>query len=203
MSSHRTDARRIQITGKATYIISLPKKWVEKSKLKKGDTVQITEQNDSTLTLFPGKRVYEEKPRAISTVVSSSDSPDSIIRRVVSFYVTGYNIIRIAAKERFTPEQRDALKDFVRRNLVGVEILTDSSNGFAIQTLLGHSELSVESALRRMATTNIGYPKLFTGGAVGRRNTPAAPPVNNFVALTAVVGAPGSGWPLGCMSGIR
>jgi phosphate uptake regulator len=152
MSSRKMEARKIQLTGNSNYIVSLPKKWVEKCKLNKGDPVQIIEQDDSTLILLPSARAREEEPRAISTVVSSSNSPDSIIRRMVSFYVIGYSMIKIAAKERFTPEQRDALKDFVRRDLVGVEILTDSSNEFAIQTLLGHSELSVENALRRMVT---------------------------------------------------
>jgi hypothetical protein len=32
---------------------------------------------------------------------------------------------------------------------------------------------------------NIGYPKLITGGAAGRRNSPAAPTVNNFAARRA------------------
>jgi hypothetical protein len=41
-------------------------------------------------------------------------------------------------------------------------------------------------------TTNIGYPKLFNGGAVGRRESPAAPTVNNFVAASA---ARDFGWP--------
>jgi phosphate uptake regulator len=151
MSSHKVVVRRIQVTGKSTYIISLPKRWVDESKLNKGDPLQIIEQDDSTLTLLPRERPREEKPRAISTVVSSSNSPESIIRRMVSFYVIGYNIIKITAKERFTPEQRGTLKDFVRRDLVGVEMLTDSSNEFTIQNLLGHSELSVGNALRRMA----------------------------------------------------
>jgi hypothetical protein len=31
-------------------------------------------------------------------------------------------------------------------------------------------------------TKNIGNPKLFIGGAVGRQESPTAPPVNNFVA---------------------
>jgi hypothetical protein len=39
---------------------------------------------------------------------------------------------------------------------------------------------------------NIGYPKLFTVGAVGRRGFPAAPAVNNFVAANA---ARDFGWP--------
>ena len=39
---------------------------------------------------------------------------------------------------------------------------------------------------------NIGDPKLFTGGAVGRQEDPAAPTVNNFVAGRATFR-----WPVG------
>jgi hypothetical protein len=41
---------------------------------------------------------------------------------------------------------------------------------------------------------NIGYPKLFNGGAVGRQETPAAPAVNNFVAATSTVTWGWPGW---------
>ncbi|MCJ7631917.1 PhoU family transcriptional regulator [Candidatus Bathyarchaeota archaeon] len=149
MSSQKTEVRKIQVTGKSTHIVSLPKKWIDKLNLKKVDPIRLIEQDDSTLTLLPND-IRKEKSRAISAVISSSDSPDSINRKVVSFYLIGYNMIRITAKDRFTPEQRDALKDFVRRNLVGVEILNDSNSEFAMQTLLSHSELSVENTLRRM-----------------------------------------------------
>jgi hypothetical protein len=33
-------------------------------------------------------------------------------------------------------------------------------------------------------TRDIGYPKLFMGGAAGRREAPAAPTVNSFAAAT-------------------
>ncbi|MCJ7634067.1 phosphate uptake regulator PhoU [Candidatus Bathyarchaeota archaeon] len=151
MSNQKAEVRKIQVTGKSTHIVSLPKKWIDKLNLKRGDPIRLIEQDDSTLTLLPND-IRKEKSRAISAVVSSSDSSDSIIRKVVSFYVIGYNMIRITAKDRFTPEQRDALKDFVRRNLVGVEIFNDSNNEFSVQTLLSHSELSVENTLRRMVT---------------------------------------------------
>ena len=48
---------------------------------------------------------------------------------------------------------------------------------------------------------NIGYPKLFIGGAAGRREAPAAPTVNNFAAATGA--ATGFGWPLVVISCIR
>ena len=151
MSSQKKEIRKLQISGSSTYTVSLPKKWIEEFKLKRGDPIQLIEQDDSTLTLLP-EIIQKETPRAIRTSVSSSDSPDSIIRKLVSFYLIGYNMIRITAKDQLTPEQRDALKDFVRRRLVGVEILTDSNKEFVAQTLLTYSELSVENALRRMAT---------------------------------------------------
>ena len=50
---------------------------------------------------------------------------------------------------------------------------------------------------------NIGHPKLFIGGVAGRQEAPAAPTVNNFAAPTSAVGAPGFGWPLGCICSIR
>ena len=151
MSGQKKEIRKLQISGSSTYTVSLPKKWIEEFKLKRGDPIQLIRQDDSTLTLLP-EIIQKETPRAIRTSVSSSDSPDSIIRKVVSFYLIGYNMIRITAKDQLTPEQRDALKDFVRRRLVGVEILTDSNKEFVVQTLLTYSELSVENALRRMAT---------------------------------------------------
>jgi hypothetical protein len=48
---------------------------------------------------------------------------------------------------------------------------------------------------------DIGYPKLFIGGAAGRREAPAVPTVNNFAAATGA--ATGSGWLLVVIGCIR
>jgi phosphate uptake regulator len=59
------EVRRIQLTGTSTYIVSLPKKWVEKSKLNKGDPVQIIEQDDSTLTLRPRESAAKKNQKQL------------------------------------------------------------------------------------------------------------------------------------------
>jgi phosphate uptake regulator len=46
---------------------------------------------------------------------------------------------------------RNYLKNFARSYLVGTEIVTDSPTELTLQVLLNYPELSVESALRRMA----------------------------------------------------
>ena len=154
MSSRGEEARKIQVTGKSTYIVSLPKKWVEEVKIKRGEQIQLVRQDDMSLLLIP-KNVPKERSREVEINISPKDSPDSIIRRVIAFYLIGYNLIRVTTKERFTQEQREFLKDFIRRKLVGAEIVADSKNGVTLQTLLDHSELSVENALRRMSVITI------------------------------------------------
>jgi phosphate uptake regulator len=47
--------RRVQCTGRGSYIISLPKEWVEDIGLKRGSEIAFNIQPDSTLSLVPRK----------------------------------------------------------------------------------------------------------------------------------------------------
>lgn len=50
------EMRKIQFTGKSSYIVSLPKEWVMDLGLKQGDQVTIVRQGTSTLQITPSKR---------------------------------------------------------------------------------------------------------------------------------------------------
>ena len=47
--------RRVQVTGRGSYIISLPKEWVQDVGLKKGSEIDFNVQADTSLTLVPRK----------------------------------------------------------------------------------------------------------------------------------------------------
>lgn len=158
--SRKEDVRKVQLTGKSTYIVSLPRKWVDEVNLKKGETLNIVEQNDKSLLLIPKDVKKPEKITEISVKISSKDKPDSIIRRVISLYLVGYNTIRLKTEEeRMRLEQRDKVKDFIRRMLVGTEIVADSKNEMALQVLLSYPELSVAGALRRISIIAVSMHK--------------------------------------------
>ena len=145
------EVRKIQLTGRSSYIISLPKKWILEMGLKAGDRLTFLKQNDSTLLLTPPKMKKREKPEEVTIFVSSHDNPYTIMRRIIAFYLVGYNLIRLKTKEdRMDSMQRSIVKDGARRKLVGTEVVSDSSNEMALQVLLSYPELSIESALRRM-----------------------------------------------------
>ncbi|MGB9845850.1 MAG: PhoU domain-containing protein, partial [Methanothermobacter tenebrarum] len=145
------EIRKLQFTGKSTYIVSLPKKWVKAFGLKSGSQI-IVSQQDSSLILTP-KEIAKPLPQPVEAtiLISNKDDPETISRKIISLYLTGYNYIVVRAKdERINASQRNTIKDLARKKLVGTEIISETSNEVKLQILLSYPELSVENALRRM-----------------------------------------------------
>jgi phosphate uptake regulator len=146
------ETRKLQVTGGSTYILSLPKKWVTLNQLKKGSSLTVEEEEDGSLSILPSELSKQTKPEEAFIKVSPNDDPNTIIRKAVSTYLVGYNIIHMKAQnQQLSSRQRNALKSFARHFLVGTEIVTDTPTELTLQVLLNYPELSVESALRRMS----------------------------------------------------
>ena len=149
----REEQRKLQMTGGSTYILSLPKEWVTRNKLQKGSLLVLAEEDDGSLSLFPSKLEGQEKKSEALIRVSTNDNPDAVMRKAISAYLVGYSLLHIRAQgqQSLAAGLRNYLKNFARNYLVGTEIVTDSPTDLTLQILLNYPELSVESALRRMA----------------------------------------------------
>jgi phosphate uptake regulator len=147
------EQRRLQVTGGSTYILSMPKEWVTRNQLKKGSSLMLQEEDDGSLTIIPPRLGKQEKQEEAIIRVSSNDKPDAVTRKIVSVYLVGYSILHVRPKgqQQLPSEVRNTLKTFTRHLLVGTEIVTDTPTELTLQVLLNYSELSVGSALRRMA----------------------------------------------------
>jgi phosphate uptake regulator len=148
----KEEVRKLQLTGGSTYIVSLPKGWVETMGLEKGSNVSITQMDDMTLSLKPEGAGREVAPRRAVISVSDDITPENLVRRVVSAYLIGYSMIQIRnPMKRIDLAQKLAVKDFMRKKLIGTEIVSDLPQELTLQVLLSRSELSVTDALRRMS----------------------------------------------------
>jgi len=152
MGTSGDELRKIQVTGGSTYIVSLPKEWVEQMGLQRGSVIRISKKDDMSLLLQPqGVEAVASIKKAVINP-RPEDTPGSIVRRIVSAYLMGYNIIQLrSSQKRLESEHRFAVKDFTRKKLVGTEILSDLPQELTLQVLLSYSELSVKDALRRMS----------------------------------------------------
>ena len=148
-----SETRKLQVTGGSTYVLSLPKRWVTQNGLEKGSPLLIRQEEDGTLAILPPELGKTEKTEEAIIRVSPEDNSEALIRKTVSVYLQGYNIIHIRAKDQkeILSTQRNAIKTFARNMLVGTEIVIDTSTDLTLQVLLSYPELSVPSALRRMS----------------------------------------------------
>lgn len=120
--------------------------------LQRGSVIRINQKDDLTLCLTPEGADVSESQRKVIINPSPEDTPESIVRRVVSAYLMGYNIIQLRSNhQRLDSSQRFNVKDFTRKKLVGTEILADLPQDLTLQVLLSYAELSVKDALRRMS----------------------------------------------------
>jgi len=144
-----TEMRKLQVTGGSTYVLSLPKEWVTQNKLKKGSSLLIREEENGVLSILPPEMGKPERREEAFIEVSPKDKPNALTRKAVAAYLVGYSIIHIRAKgqQQLSSRQRNTLKTFARRLLVGTEIVTDTSTELTLQVLLSYPELSVPSAM--------------------------------------------------------
>jgi len=144
--------RRVQVTGRGSYIVSLPKPWVEEAGLHKGGRIEFSKQENWGLTLTPfGSTKYEdERSRCMLSLPPNADS-GALTRMIISLYVSGYSTIEIRSKSgNLIAHVRDTIREVARGKLVGTELVTESAQSATLQVLLSYPQLLVPDALRRM-----------------------------------------------------
>lgn len=136
-------------------MLALPKKWAQDMGLKQGDKVMIAKQNNTSLVVMARNSptgASVEKADVVIDPASCKEDMGQVLRRIISYYLKGYSRIDIAVAGggRLTSTQRTVIKELVRRCLMGTEIISDSHEVISLQVLLGHAQLNVQDAIKRM-----------------------------------------------------
>lgn len=142
--------RKIQLSGRLTYIVSLPKKWVEKMRLRKGDEIIIYPQDDGTLILSPAIISDEIKKREITLDITGKPlDSESLERLLIAYYEAGYDTIRILNREVIPGKTRENIRKILRK-LSGLEIIEERAREIVLQSFLDVTQIKIEKTLERM-----------------------------------------------------
>ncbi len=154
------EVRKLQLVGGSTYVLSLPKKWVDDMSLKTGDPVSIFRTANNSLSLLPSKNSKTILTAKSQTAISQKDSIESVKRKIIAMYLAGYQIIEIKSKGgRIQLDQKQAIRDLVRTNMIGTEIVESTSESITIQILTSLPELSIADALKRIFLLTSTMPR--------------------------------------------
>jgi len=145
------ETRKIQFTGKSTYIVSLPKQWITELGLKQGDQLSVSRKGVSSLQIMPYNTRRKDQSEIAEIEIEPKEETSSVVRKLVSLYFLHFKTISVKPRiGRITPSQRIGIRDAVKKMLMGSEITADSSDGITIQVLINLVELSVDGAFKRM-----------------------------------------------------
>lgn len=131
--------RKVQLTGRNTFIVSLPHEWIARHSVKKGDAVYMAQNADGTLSLSVRERAPGQKSCVIDV---SSSAHEAAMRNIVSAYVGGASRIVLRGGDRST------LAEEARRVLSGAEITGEEGEELTLR-ILTFEDLEVDSVMKR------------------------------------------------------
>jgi len=141
------ETRKVQITGKSTYIISLPKTWVKKVKITNGNSVAMMPRTDGTLLINPQFNRRDETPKHRISI--ETNDVDTMFRKFIGAYLAGYDLIEIKSPDRLRPDMRQKIR-ILTHNVIGPEIIDEGSTSVQVKDLLDSSDLAPKQVLKRM-----------------------------------------------------
>jgi phosphate uptake regulator len=141
------EVRKVQISGTGTYMISLPKNWVELTGIKNGDSLFLQAQPDGTLLIQPYSLEFEKTPKKEALI--EYENSERLIREFIAAYLGGYSQIKIRSKEKIPLK----MKNYIRKrshNMIGLEIMDETPTTITLQDFLDPGDLSPKKGIRRM-----------------------------------------------------
>ena len=138
-----TEFRKLMAFGNSSYVVSVPKAWVEKNRLKKGD-VLVVDERPNELT-FSSKDESERRQMHEATIGASGKSIQEIKTEVTSLYINNYDIITVTDIGAASREIKN-----VFHSLVGMEIVEETTTKIVAKDLLDVKEVSMSNVVRRV-----------------------------------------------------
>ncbi len=141
------DTRKVQVTGKSTYIVTIPKKWAVKSRLKSGSPLSILYAEDGSLIIKPPGFKESRKTKKIK----ADKKVEHLKRDIIGLYIVGdHHMIEILG-ENLSRDFREEIKALCTR-LVGFELVESSDTNLVIQNYLDSDEFTIEKGIKRMSS---------------------------------------------------
>ena len=132
------EIRKLQYSGKGTYVLSLPKKWLEKHELVKGDKFAVHEMENG---LFITPTFIQESEKVAVIQVS-----EFISKEITARYTYGYN--KIIIKGPISSHYRVKITNTLSE-LMGYDILEENDEKMIITDFLNPSQLNISKTLKR------------------------------------------------------
>lgn len=142
------EIRKVQLTGGSSYVVTLPKDWVNSLGIKKNDSLGLVAQPDGTLLVTT--RTSEVRPQNTKEIkVEDVKDLTHLFRILIGTYIMGYSTIVVRSQGRIPATARETVMRFARMT-IGPEVMEESASSITVKDLLNPAEMPFDKTIRRM-----------------------------------------------------
>lgn len=147
------EIRRLQQTRGGNFTLSLPREWVEKRKMTRGEEIAVFEEEDGSLRLYPVKMEHE-KP--LEVVLALEDYPEvsALEYCVKTYYTQGINKISIKSKKNIPVEIKKRLK-LLRMELPGIEVAEERADAISFYVIIDPAVFLLSSLIEKTSSFSL------------------------------------------------
>ncbi len=135
--------RKLMAFGNSSFVVSVPKAWVEKNRLKKGDVLVVDERPNELV--FASKDSSERREVREAALNASGKTTQEIKTEITSLYINNCDIIMVT---EVGSASRDIKQIF--HSLVGMEIVEETTTKIVAKDMLDIKEVSMSNVVRRV-----------------------------------------------------
>jgi len=138
------DQRKLIKLGNSSFAIALPKDWVDKSGLKKGDNVFVTPNSNGELIIQTNYFPNGNEKKIVLDLNGREDK--DIEREISSAYIKDYNVFEVIGLDKSKRER----VEYLLKSLISLEIIEKGKEKIVAKDFFDLNEVNVPNFLRRI-----------------------------------------------------
>lgn len=137
------EQRKLIKLGNSSFAIALPKDWIDKSGLKKGDDIFIERNQNGELIVMPQFKRRNGSQESFINV--DGKEIEEIAREMISAYISGSDSITLSGDKTQLKIAKEAAKSFV-----SLEPTDEKDGKLILKDLVDINSINIETFVRRM-----------------------------------------------------
>ncbi len=137
------EVRKLMAFGNSSYVVSLPKAWVNKNKLKKGAAL-VVEERPSEIIFSAQEGAGDQALREVTVNCTGKNEPE-IKTEITAMYVINANVITITHIDK---TKASFVKGIIH-GLVGMEVIEETSTRIIAKDFLDLKAFTIPGTFRR------------------------------------------------------
>lgn len=147
------EIRKLQKIKGGSFTISLPKDWVERRRLKRGEQMMVRPEEDGSLKIYP-VAAPSEKPYEVTLEIENYANLRALEYCIGTYYIQGSKKINVISKKIIPAEHKRRLKH-LRTELPGVEVAGEEADRLSFQVLIDPTAFALESLIEKTSSFSL------------------------------------------------